>query len=103
MSVLQDSFPSNGYSTNIWAQSGNQFGINLGWSSPDIQTGVFPLDRFFVDPLEVNMAQSNLNTTVTSVALSVGDLLIGTFSGTFVDLNGGNHTITGNYRVKRDW
>jgi hypothetical protein len=103
VSVLQDSFPATGYATSIWAESGNQFSINLGWSSPNIQTGVFPLDRFFVSPLEVNMAQSNLNTTVTSVAFSVGDLIIGTFGGTFVDFNGGNHTITGNYRVKRDW
>lgn len=103
VSVLQDSFPATGYNTSIWAENNNQFAITLGWSSPDIQTGVFPLDRFFVNPLEVNMAQSNLNTTVTSVALTVGDLLIGTFGGTFVDLNGGSHTITGSYRVKRDW
>jgi hypothetical protein len=66
------------------------------------QTGTFPLNQLNVNSLSA----SDLGTLVTNVTAygpNVGDLMIGTISGSFQTSNGANHTITGNYRVKRDW
>ncbi|HAD13643.1 MAG TPA: hypothetical protein DCF33_14550 [Saprospirales bacterium] len=102
-SIYQDSFPSADFNTWIEASIINSKSCTIGFKSNIISAGTFPLRILYVDNLEVNMSQSNLNTTVTSAALNPGDLIIGTFGGNFVDFNGGSHVITGTYRVKRDW
>ncbi len=100
---IQDSFPSTGYLTSISADASQKF-INIGFYSPAIQTGVFPVTQLSVSGnFDVDIQQSNLNTTVTGAAINAGDFIIGTFDGTFQDFLGGSHTLSGSYRVKRDW
>jgi len=100
---LQDSFPNTGYLTSIGAQS-NVKSINIGFNSPAIQTGIFPITQLSVTSnFDFSLQQSNLNTTVTGAATNVSDFIIGTFDGTILDFVGTSHTISGSYRVKRDW
>jgi hypothetical protein len=99
---LSDSFPGTGYLTSI-SGDGNQKFINIGFNSPAIQTGVFPVTQLSVSGnFDVNIQQSNLNTTVTGAAINIGDFIIGTFDGTIQDFFGASHTLSGSYRVKRD-
>lgn len=102
-SIFPDTLPISFYNTQIFASLPNVKSINLGFQSSTISTGIFPITQFFVENLEVDIQQSNLSTAVTSAALNQGDMIIGTFGGTFMDFNGGSHNITGSYRVKRDW
>ena len=100
---FQDSIPNTGYFTSIRADASQNF-FAIDFSSPAIQTGVFPITQLSVTSnFDVNMQQSSLNTTVTGAALNVGDLIIGTFGGTIQDFLGVSHTLSGSYRVKRDW
>lgn len=68
------------------------------------QTGTYPMTYFTVNNLGVVQAQTgNITTNLTSFAANIGDYFIGTFSGNFQDNQGVNHTISGSYRVKREW
>lgn len=78
-------------------------GIYLTFGNNNNQTGTFSMQSFFVNGFETFPAQAANVTTILTDTGNVGDLIIGTFSGTFVDTNGGSHTITGSYRVIRDW
>lgn len=100
---LPDSFPNTGYLTSMWSQGNGAQSISIGFNSPSIQTGDFTLSQFQISSFDVNLQQSSLNTNVTAVALNPGEIIMGTFGGTFQDFTGANHTINGSYRVKRDW
>lgn len=66
------------------------------------QTGNFPISA--MEALQVGFntqAANTLSTTVTAYG-NVGDLIIGTFGGTFQDFGGNPHTINGTYRVIRE-
>jgi hypothetical protein len=77
--------------------------IYMMFDNSNNQTGTFPLLNFYVNGLETSPAQAaNISTILTSTG-NVGDLYIGTFSGNFQTLNGMTHTISGSYRVIRDY
>jgi hypothetical protein len=44
----------------------------------------------------------NITTNLTTFPANQGDYFIGTFSGTFLDIESTSHTVSGNYRVKRE-
>jgi hypothetical protein len=74
--------------------------INFSFNA-NTPTGVFPLSY-----LNVNNFYSQNPSTVTTELTSfgnVGEPMIGTFSGTFQNSTGTAHTISGSYRVNRDY
>jgi hypothetical protein len=95
-----DSLMTNQFRTFIINENGQQF-INFSFVHNN-QAGTFPIDFMFVSPLQVNIASSALSTTVTTPAPNPGDFLVGTFGTSFLDVNGATHTISGNYRLRRD-
>lgn len=101
-SVSPDSFPATGFNTWLSAATPQQNFVTIGFHSPTQQTGTFALTALFVSPHEVDLSQSNLSTTVTATG-NVGDFIIGTFGTTFKAFDGSSHTISGSYRVIRDW
>lgn len=92
---------SLGFYTFVTALNGLDV-ITLSFKN-DNQTGTFPLTNFWVGQINVAQPPVGLNTTVTTVPLSVGDVIEGEFSGTFKDFFGLSHTIQGTYRVIRDF
>lgn len=70
------------------------------------QLGTFAMNGMVVNSLHVSDV-STVNTQLSALGSNPGDWIVGTFSGTFtsfsVDPNGANHTVTGSYRVKRDY
>jgi hypothetical protein len=79
-----------------------QSGISLSFKN-DNQVGTFPLTNFWVAQVNVSQPPVGLTTTVTSAALSVGDIIEGEFGGTFLDVFGASHSVMGSYRVVRDY
>ncbi len=74
--------------------------INLSFQNNN-QTGTFPLVGLYVNGLEVSNP-ATVSTTVTAFG-PVGNPITGTFSGNFQDMNGASHTLSGSYKVIRDW
>lgn len=87
----------NGYST---AQQ--DVGISIEFASSG-QPGAFPLSNLYVNTLTWNSGVSTVNIEVVEPGYAIGDAIIGTFEGTFVDQYGVTHTISGSYQVRRDW
>jgi len=82
--------------------SGTTSMISLSFNAS--QPGTYPMTYFSVNNLGIVQAQmGNITTNLTTFAANVGDYFIGTFSGSFQDNQGGNHTITGSYRVIREF
>lgn len=79
-----------------------QGGITLSFNNAN-QTGTFPLSNFWVGQINVAQPPVGLSTTVTTAAPNVGDIIEGEFGGTFLDFFGISHTVTGTYRVVRDY
>lgn len=92
---------SLGFFTFISVLNG-QSGISLSFQN-DNQTGTFPLTNFWAGQINVAQPPTGLTTTVTTAPANVGDVIEGEFGGNFFDVFGGPHTITGTYRVVRDW
>jgi Carboxypeptidase regulatory-like domain len=67
------------------------------------QTGTFPILNFWAGQINASQPPVGLTTTVTTVAVNVGDIMEGTFGGTFLDVFGIQHTVSGSYRVVRDY
>ncbi len=100
--IESDSMPNGVFYTQIAASDSNSFGFNMTFKSNN-QAGTFAIDWIYIAPFEINIASSNLSTKVTTAPTNVGDPIIGTFGTSFKDLNGASHTLSGNYRVTRDW
>ncbi len=67
------------------------------------QTGTYPMQAMRVNNYNVPAAQCpNITTNLTTFPANQGDYFIGTFSGTFLDIESTSHTVSGNYRVKRE-
>ena len=67
------------------------------------QAGVYPMLAMRVNNYNVPPAQCpNITTNLTVFAASEGDYFVGTFSGTFLDVESTSHTVSGSYRVKRE-
>lgn len=64
-----------------------------------------PLNYFYLSGLEAKngVPSFTLQTDLTSYPAAVGQYLIGTFGGGFVDQNNAPHTVTGSYRIKRQF
>ncbi|MCB0524565.1 MAG: carboxypeptidase regulatory-like domain-containing protein [Lewinellaceae bacterium] len=82
--------------------SNSQTNISLSFKNNN-QTGTYPMSNFWVGTLNVSQPPTGLSTAVDTIAPSVGDIIEGDFSGTFLDVFGTTHTITGHYRAKRDY
>lgn len=68
------------------------------------QTGAFPLRFLQVNQKSYDISFGNVLTTNVTAYGNIGDLITGSFSGTFQEFsNGASHTISCNYRVIRDW
>jgi len=87
----------NGYSTVQ-----QDVGISMEFAN-DGQPGTFSLTNLYVNTLTWNSGVSGVNIEVVEPGYAVGDPIIGTFDGTFVDQLGVTHTISGKYQVKRDY
>ncbi|MBC7773932.1 MAG: carboxypeptidase regulatory-like domain-containing protein [Phycisphaerae bacterium] len=87
----------NGYST---AQQ--DVGISIEFAN-DGQAGTFSLTNLYVNTLTWNSGASGVSIEVVEPGVAVGDPIIGTFDGTFVDQLGVTHTLTGSYQVRRDY
>ena len=83
----------------------SQKSIGLGWNHNNVPANDLPLLYFYAEGKEAKggVPSFNLKTNMTSYPTTVGQYLLGTFGGTFDDFNGVNHTVTGSYRVKRNW
>jgi len=67
------------------------------------QLGTFPLLSLSVNQYAADLQASNTLTTTVTTYGNPGGLIIGTFGGNFQDFVGASHTISGSYRVIRDW
>ena len=65
------------------------------------QAGTYPLVDFRVNSLFA-LPNSPITTTVTQYPDQIGGYFLGTFTGTFQTEQGGSHTVSGSYRVKRE-
>jgi hypothetical protein len=93
---------NNDLTVYLQSQNGTTTGMYMVFGAN--QTGTYPLDYLSVNNLQISPAQSaNVTTTVTTFPAVVNDYFIGTFGGSFQSSQGANHTISGNYRVKRDY
>jgi hypothetical protein len=64
-------------------------------------TGIFPFDYLIINTL-YSQNPNTVTTELTSFG-AVGEPMIGTFGGTFQNFTGSTHTISGSYRVLRDY
>lgn len=87
----------NGYSTVQ-----QDVGISMEFAN-DAQPGSFPLTNLYVNTLTWNSGASGVIVEVVDAGTAVGDLISGTFDGTFVDQLGFTHTLSGSFQVKRDY
>lgn len=88
--------------TQIYTFTDTTQAISIGFFNSG-QTGTFPISFLTVQGYWLPSAQSTLTTTVTDYGATIGSPIIGTFGTSFTDFNGTNHTLTGSYRVLRDW
>lgn len=65
--------------------------------------GTYPISNLYVQDLDSNTLTQPFNTVVTSFPLSAGQFYEGSFSGQFRDGLNINHTLSGTYRVRRNW
>jgi hypothetical protein len=79
---------------------GNQIRFNFISNG---QTGNSPINSLTVNDIQLNGQSGNTLTTSVTAFGPLGDLIIGTFTGNFLDVNGTNHSLSGAYRVVRDW
>ncbi|MFN0173895.1 MAG: carboxypeptidase-like regulatory domain-containing protein [Saprospiraceae bacterium] len=87
----------NGYSS---AQQ--DVGISMEFPN-DGQPGTFMLSNLYVNTLTWNSGTSGVSIEVVEPGFAVGDPIIGTFDGTFIDQFGITHTLSGSYQVRRDY
>lgn len=87
----------NGYSS---AQQ--DVGISMEFPTNG-QPGTFMLSNLYVNTLTWNSGTSGVNIEVVEPGFAVGDPIIGTFDGTFIDQFGITHTLSGSYQVRRDY
>ena len=85
----QDSSQTNPYLQMTFANSG--------------QLGTFSLLSLSVNQSGADFQVGNTLTTTVTAYGNPGDLIIGTFGGNFQDFGGASRTISGSYRVIRDW
>jgi hypothetical protein len=98
-----DSILNNSFLTAIQSSDSTANNLNFQFIN-DLQTGTFDLTSLFFNSQELFFpANGNMTTTVTQVATNPGNVITGTFGTTFTDLNGVSHTLSGSYRVIRDW
>jgi len=100
--IESDSMPNGGFYTQISALEPTSFGTFISFNTNN-QPGTFAIDGMRIDTFEIDFSNSNLSTTVTTAPAVVGDPIIGTFGTSFKDIYGNAHTISGNYRVIRDY
>jgi len=100
--IESDSMPNGGFYTQISALEPTSFGTFISFNSNN-QPGTFAIDGMRIDTFEIDFANSNLSTKVTTAPAVVGDPIIGTFGTSFKDIYGNAHTISGSYRVIRDY
>ena len=86
--------------TLISTQDSSLVGINFSFQNSG-QVGTFNLGSMFVNQLFASDL-GTLSTTVSDYG-NIGSPIIGTFGGNFKDGLGANHTISGDYRVIREW
>ncbi|MFN0216630.1 MAG: hypothetical protein ACKVT2_20410 [Saprospiraceae bacterium] len=87
----------NGYSTVQ-----QDVGISMEFASNG-QPGSFTLSNLYVNTLTWNAGVSGITVEVIEPGYAIGDPIIGTFDGTFIDQFGVTHTLTGSYQVRRDY
>ena len=79
--------------------------FNMNWTG-GATVGTYPIlgigfqNIYAADSLVQNNVQVQLQLNQVG---AVGQPMIGTFGGTFIDYQGANHTITGDYKVNRDY
>ncbi len=93
-----DTNPLGSYDPPTTAIYGGSTNIYFGFANNG-QTGTFPMSHFYAS--QDTTSNTNVSTTLTQFG-NVGDPIIGTFGGSFQDISGGNHTVSGSYRVIRD-
>ena len=91
----------NAFGTTISTGDSTQQTIILSFNNNG-QLGVFPISAISVNQVGSNNASGTLTTNLTSFG-NVGDPMVGTIGGTFQDNGGASHTLSGSYRVIRDW
>jgi len=97
-----DSMPNSIFYNNISASDSTSSGFFMSFKNNN-QAGTFAINWMALGPLKIDIANSNLTTKVTTAPTNIGDPIIGTFGTSFKDLNGNPHTLSGNYRVIRNW
>ncbi|MFN0036932.1 MAG: carboxypeptidase-like regulatory domain-containing protein [Saprospiraceae bacterium] len=88
--------------TTIAAPDSSDTSIRLAFENSG-QLGIFPISSLLVNLLSFDTQAANTLVTNVTAFGNVGDLMIGTFGGNFQDFNGASHTISGSYRVIREW
>ncbi|MBL7828831.1 MAG: hypothetical protein JNJ57_19505 [Saprospiraceae bacterium] len=74
------------------------------WFVQNPSSGSTLVEQLNVNGLELDVSKPfNVTVNVDQPGLNVGDSMTGTFGGDFKTANGTSHTITGSYKVLRDW
>jgi|GEM_PF-1019569 len=98
---LKDSLGMRGF-LNGYSGAQQQVGISMEFPS-DGSSGIFQLNNLYVNSVIVTTGPLDVMLEMVDAANSVGEYMSGTFDGTFVDHLGLAHTLSGSYRVRRDY
>lgn len=96
--------------TSVEEITPGEFQVSVSGGSNDIyiafvcpgQPGTYPLITLYLpDYRLINISSDGLTSTLNEFPAAAGDIFTGTFSGTFTDSDGINHTLSGSYKAKR--
>ena len=96
---LMDTIPGAGFI--LYAQGNNNFEqIALVTSANGI--GTYPALEFGFGSGNYAQNPGNISVTVTEFGPAVGDLVRGTFGGSYIDVQGNSHSVSGEFKAVRE-
>jgi len=96
---VSDTIPGAGF---ILYGQGNDQNERIALVTPDVGLGTFPALEFGFGFGNYAQDPENIAVTVTEYGPTAGDLVEGTFEGTYSDSFGGSHTVTGKFKAVRE-
>jgi len=93
-----------GFFTMVNAARGNTSQqVMLMFVHPTQAAGTYPLASITTHGLFNNTLAASSNIVITNYPQTIGEFYEGSFSSQFTDPQGMNHTISGNFRIRKNW